>query len=56
MRISRSALSQWPPVLPSRLEDRVLAALARRLLPADVLAGLGLPPPEAAATQEANTP
>lgn len=42
LRISRSALSQWPPVLPLRLEDRVLAALARQALPADLLAELGL--------------
>lgn len=33
MRITASAVSQWPDVLPARLEDRVLAALARRHLP-----------------------
>lgn len=27
--ISSSAVSQWPDVLPSRIEDRVIAAAAR---------------------------
>jgi transcriptional regulator with XRE-family HTH domain len=31
--VTVSAISQWPEVLPARLEDRVLAALARVHLP-----------------------
>lgn len=31
--VSSSAVSQWPEELPPRIEDRVLAALARRHLP-----------------------
>lgn len=31
-RVSRSAVSQWPDELPGRIEDRVLAALARQHL------------------------
>ena len=30
--VSSSAVSQWPDELPSRIEDRVLAVLARRHL------------------------
>jgi transposase-like protein len=35
--VSPSAVSQWPDELPPRIEDRVLAALARRHLPAEML-------------------
>ncbi len=35
--VSASAVSQWPDVLPDRIADRVLAALARRHLPAELL-------------------
>jgi hypothetical protein len=31
--ISVSAVTQWPDELPSRIEDRVLAALARQRFP-----------------------
>lgn len=31
--ISPSAVTQWPEVLPSRIADRVLAALAKKHLP-----------------------
>ena len=31
--VSYQAVNQWPDELPSRIEDRVLAALARRHLP-----------------------
>lgn len=37
--ISPQAYSQWPPVLPPRLEDRVIAAIARKHLPASLLGG-----------------
>lgn len=30
--VTRSAVSQWPEKLPKRIEDRVLAALARKHL------------------------
>jgi hypothetical protein len=35
--VSPSAISQWPDDLPSRLEDRVLAALARKHLAPELL-------------------
>ncbi len=35
--ISSSAVTQWPDVLPDRIADRVLAALARRHLPRDLI-------------------
>lgn len=31
--VSPSAVTQWPDVLPDRIADRVLAALARQHLP-----------------------
>jgi hypothetical protein len=34
---SSSAISQWPDELPARIEDRVLAALARKHLPPEVI-------------------
>lgn len=40
--VSGSAVSQWPEVLPPRLQDRVLAALARQHLPADLLAQINV--------------
>lgn len=33
--ITPQAYGQWPEILPKRLEDRVVAAIARRCLPAD---------------------
>ena len=39
--VSPSAVSQWPDQLPERVADRVLAALARKHLPPELL---GLPP------------
>ncbi|WP_435465595.1 Cro/CI family transcriptional regulator [Variovorax sp. ZT5P49] len=35
--ISPSAVTQWPDELPPRIEDRVLAALARKHLPPELL-------------------
>lgn len=35
--ISPQAYSQWPSVLPPRLADRVVAAIARKHLPASLL-------------------
>jgi hypothetical protein len=35
--VTASAVSQWPDVLPSNIENRVLAALARKHLPASLL-------------------
>lgn len=35
--VTPSAITQWPDELPRRLEDRVLAALARKHLPIDLL-------------------
>lgn len=35
--ISRSAVSQWPEVLPDAIRDRVQAAIARKHLPPAVI-------------------
>jgi DNA-binding transcriptional regulator YdaS (Cro superfamily) len=42
--ISSAAISQWPEELPPRIEDRVLAALARKHLPPE-LRGEAVPEP-----------
>jgi len=44
--ITPQAFGQWPDVLPRRLEDRVIAAIARRWLPPeafqpDIASGAG---------------
>lgn len=39
--ISYQAVDKWPDPLPRRIEDRVLAALARRHLPPELI---GAPP------------
>lgn len=41
--VSYQAVSQWPSVLPKRIEDRVLAALARKHLPSEMLSSAGAP-------------
>lgn len=35
--VTPSAVSQWPEDLPDRISDRVLAALARKHLPAELI-------------------
>ena len=35
--VSYQAIDKWPAVLPRRIEDRVLAAQARKYLPAELL-------------------
>jgi hypothetical protein len=35
--VTSSAISQWPDQLPPRLVDRVLAALARKHLPPELI-------------------
>lgn len=46
--VTPSAITQWPDELPSRLVDRVHAALARKHLPAEMLGTEGaLPVPTA---------
>ena len=47
--ISSAAISQWPDELPPRLEDRVLAVLARKHLPAEVLKAVASQPAAKAA-------
>lgn len=37
MGITPQAYSQWPDELPPRLQDRVVAAIARKLLPGALL-------------------
>ncbi len=46
MGITPQAYSQWPDDLPRRLRDRVVAAIARKHLPAEMLG-------EGASAQEA---
>ncbi len=41
--VTVQAISQWPDELPSRISDRVLAALARKHLPAELLGTEGAP-------------
>lgn len=44
--VTYQAVDKWPDVLPARIADRVLAVLARKHLPPDVLASLeGTPTP-----------
>jgi hypothetical protein len=47
--ITYQAYSQWPEDLPHRLQDRVQAAIARKLLPPEVLGAQ----PELTTTQPA---
>ncbi len=39
--LTRSAIAQWPDVLPARIEDRVLAAWTRANVAAETLRALG---------------
>jgi len=41
--VTPSAITQWPDELPGRLEDRVLAALARKHLPPALIGQAGAP-------------
>ena len=41
--VSYQAVVKWPEELPVRIEDRVLAALARKHLPAEVIGGTAPP-------------
>jgi hypothetical protein len=41
LKVSTSAVSQWPEVLPRSAEDKVLAALAREHLPAELIGAEG---------------
>jgi hypothetical protein len=46
--VTRSAVGQWPDILPGRIEDRVLAVLARRHLSPELLGdvpAVAAPPP-----------
>ena len=44
--VTPSAVSQWPELLPPRIADRVLAALARKHLPPELIgADVAAPPP-----------
>ena len=38
--VTASAITQWPDELPDRLADRVLAALARKHLPPEMIGGV----------------
>lgn len=42
--ITRSAVSQWPDVLPDAIRDRVQAAIARKCLPPELIGAEGAPP------------
>jgi DNA-binding transcriptional regulator YdaS (Cro superfamily) len=41
--ITPSAVSQWPDVLPASIQDRVVAALARKHLPPELIGGQAQP-------------
>lgn len=41
--VTTSAVSQWPEELPKNIEDRVLAALARKHLPRELIGADGAP-------------
>jgi hypothetical protein len=41
--ITRSAISQWPDELPETVENRVLAQLARKHLPPELIGADGAP-------------
>lgn len=41
--VTTSAVSQWPDELPKNIEDRVLAALARKHLPPELIGAEGAP-------------
>ena len=43
--VSYQAIDKWPETLPARIEDRVLAVLARKHLPAGVIGGEAEPAP-----------
>ena len=44
--VTSSAVTQWPEDLPRRIADRVVAAIARKHLPPELL-GADVPPIEA---------
>jgi hypothetical protein len=46
--VTYQAVVKWPDVLPPRIADRVLAALARKHLPEKLLKAAGEEPPEPA--------
>lgn len=46
--ITQSAVSQWPDVLPDSIADRVVAALARKHLPPEMIGGQAAAPEAAA--------
>lgn len=55
--VTAQAVAQWPAVLPRRIEDRVLAALARKHLPPELMGqphqDASPPPVDAASTSVA---
>lgn len=56
VRVSYQAVDKWPDVLPPRISDRVLAAVARKHLPASLVGDdVDLRSPERAAGQVART-
>lgn len=40
--VTYQAVDKWPDILPPRIADRVLAAIARKHLPANLLADAGV--------------
>jgi hypothetical protein len=47
--VTVQAVSQWPDPLPERIADRVLAALARKHLPPEMIGAAGAPDADAKA-------
>lgn len=42
--VSYQAVDKWPEILPARIADRVLAVLARKHLPPELMQGLDTAP------------
>ena len=51
--VTSSAVSQWPEELPRSIENRVLAELARRHLPPDLIGAEGTAPATAPSAETA---
>ncbi len=48
---SYQAVNQWPDVLPARIEDRVVAAIARKHLPPELIGTSPTQPAQAQAQE-----
>lgn len=53
LSVTASAVSQWPEDLPESAENRVLAYMARKHLPPELIGAEGAPPVSADTKEEA---